>query len=84
MAQKPVFVERKSYRQRRMRDVVRILPVLGIVLWLLPLAWRGEVDMVGNTLIYIFGVWLVLIVFAAITSQRIAPDPDPEAERTAK
>jgi len=73
---KSVFLERKSYRQRRLRDVARMMPVLGVVLWLLPLAWRGENGDTATTVIYIFAVWLILIGLAALISWRVTPETD--------
>lgn len=35
----PLFLERRSYRQRRLLDAARLLPVLGALLWLVPLLW---------------------------------------------
>lgn len=74
--QRPVFLERNSYRQRRLRDVARVMPVLGIVLWLLPLAWRGTETGTAATLTYIFAVWLVLIALSAVVSTKILPGGD--------
>ncbi|MFD2739909.1 hypothetical protein ACFSUD_10040 [Sulfitobacter aestuarii] len=35
----PLFLERRSYRRRRMLDALRFLPFLGLGLWMLPLLW---------------------------------------------
>jgi hypothetical protein len=64
----PVFLERRSYRQRRMMDAVRLLPVIGLLLWLLPTLWSvsddGGVEPVkmSQAIIYVFGVWVCLIL----------------------
>ncbi|MCP4209237.1 MAG: hypothetical protein GY767_19620 [Shimia sp.] len=60
------FLERQSYRRRRLIDTIRMLPVIGAVLWAVPLLWRqsehsGEV-MTSDAIIYIFMVWLLLVV----------------------
>ncbi len=72
-----VFLERESYRKRRTMDAAQVLPVIGVVLVLIPLFWgRGD----GGTsaaLIYYFGVWLLLIVLAAMLSRRLG-DVDAE------
>ena len=34
-----MFLERRSYRQRRMMDALRLLPVLGLCLCMVPLLW---------------------------------------------
>lgn len=72
--QKPVFLALKSYRQRRLRDVARVLPLLGIILWLLPLLWRGDAGKTGGTLIYIFVIWSVLVILSAVVATRIKVD----------
>ena len=33
------FLEQSGYRQRRMMDALRLLPVLGLLLWLFPIFW---------------------------------------------
>ncbi len=79
----PLFLEQDSYRQRRLRDVGRALPILGILLWLVPLLWAREGDNIATTgaaAQFIFGVWLILIVLTAIISSRIRPDPEDEKD----
>ncbi len=65
MARPPVFLPEARYRQKRVRDAARLLPVLGVVLLLLPLLWiRSDApDGVGNaaSLLYVFGIWAGLI-----------------------
>jgi len=71
----PLFLERESYRQRRTVDAARLLPILGFLALCLPILWgRGgdegsRVTSVG--VIYLFGVWIVLIVSAMILSRRL-------------
>lgn len=68
----PVFLERRGYRQRRMMDALRLLPVLGVLLWLLPLFWpTGPSVQAGATpvtmssvVIYVFSVWGLLIAIS--------------------
>ena len=62
----PLFLERRSYRLRRMMDAVRLLPLLGLGLWMVPLLWSTGGDGVepvsmSRALMYIFGVWALLI-----------------------
>lgn len=68
MAQQPVFLAKATYRQRRLRDAVRLLPILGCVLWLIPLLWPQGEDGQRNAgaLIYVFVVWLGLVVLGAV------------------
>ena len=74
-----LFLERKGYRQRRLRDVARMLPVLGGILWIIPLMWRQKgPEAIGNStaLLYIFGVWVLIILCTALVSRLIEPGSD--------
>jgi hypothetical protein len=69
-----VFLQRSSYRQRRLRDGAKLVPFLGVILLAIPLAWSS--DEVGEKVgasgwLYVFGVWVVLIVLTAILSSRL-------------
>lgn len=81
-----VFLHRANYRQRRLRDAAKMLPVLGILLWTIPLTWPAasqdeQADMGSAGLLYIFGVWVLLIVLGAALTSRMRPNPEtPEAE----
>lgn len=77
----PIFLERRSYRKRRLMDAVRLLPVVGALLWMVPLIWPvvGEGDVppqqLSNAAVYVFGVWVLLIVLSAFLRRAIkAPD----------
>lgn len=63
----PLFVERQTYRLRRVRDAARAWPVLGLLLWCVPLLWSipGTTVPASSVLIYIFLSWSVLGVGAA-------------------
>ncbi len=83
-AKPPVFLERASYRQRRLGDAARFLPLLGAVLWLIPLLWASdgpEAPSQAGMVSYIFIVWLVLILLAAILS-RALPDTEQSPDDT--
>jgi hypothetical protein len=70
-------LQKASYRQRRVRDAAKLVPVLGAVLLTIPLAWQSEgADETSNAsaLVYIFGVWVVLIVLTAVLSNLIRSD----------
>ena len=67
MARDPVFLERKSYRQRRLMDAVRLLPLLGLALWMVPLLWAvpdeaAEVMPIAAALRYVFGIWILMVL----------------------
>ena len=68
-----VFLEKRSYRRRRMMDAVRLLPVLGMLLLMLPLFWPSDPGAAGGdaipmstAVIYVFVVWLILICTAYV------------------
>ena len=66
----PIFLERRAYRLRRLADGARMLPIIGGVLFLLPLLWAdGGEGGTARTVLYLFIVWLVLILAAALLSR---------------
>lgn len=77
-------IDRPRYRRRRLEDLARVLPVLGVGLFLLPVLWsNGGGVALGRMLIYLFGAWFALIVLTFLLSRRLgetAPD-DPRDER---
>ena len=85
MARSPLFLERRSYRLRRMMDAVRFLPFLGLALWMVPLLWPvAEVTAQGSTepmplstaLRYIFGIWAMLVLAAWVLWRRTREQAD--------
>jgi hypothetical protein len=83
----PLFLERRSYRQRRLMDAARLLPVLGALLWLVPLLWpqretSAEVAAVStsNAILYIFGVWVVLALIALLLSLLLDAKAETQGE----
>ncbi len=76
-SKQPLFVAREGYRRRRAIDAVRLAPVMGAFLVLLPLLWKG--GMTRNGIVYVFAVWAGLIVLAAVLSRRLKePESEPE------
>ncbi len=76
-------------------DAVRLLPVLGLALWMVPLLWPvadplppvqdGAATPVSMSaaLTYIFGVWAGLIVLCLLLwsrARRIPPDTAPSGQ----
>ena len=78
MTDKPprsVFVERSVYQRRRMGDAAFLLPVFGALLLCAPVLWPGPADVedevvrgiaMSGAILYIFGVWVVLILLTAL------------------
>lgn len=82
----PIYLERKSYRRRRLQDAARILPFLGILLFFLPLLWSNPAEGAragpGTAVngLLLFGIWFLLIVGAAALSRSLLEsDPNDEA-----
>ena len=56
-------------------DGLRILPFLGLLLWMLPLFWpapsedTGQIIETSTAVIYVFVVWLLLILAAFLLSR---------------
>ncbi len=64
-ARATVFLERQTYRRRRLVDAARLVPILGLLLWLVPLLWPTEGDSrtsMSTAIIYLFGVWIALVI----------------------
>ena len=78
-----VFLGRSSYRQRRLRDALKLLPVLGAVLWFVPLLWpRGaEGTTTSAALLWVFAAWAGLIVLAFGLSLVLRPDAQADQPR---
>lgn len=77
----PLFLERETYRRRRLMDAARILPVVGFVLILLPVLWtRGRALSTAMEAVYLFVLWLVLVLAAALLSRPLRNQLGREAE----
>ena len=67
----PLFLERETYRRRRLMDAARILPVVGLVMILLPVLWTGReggMTTAGES-VYLFALWIALILAAGLLSR---------------
>ena len=75
----PTFLDPGSYRQRRFRDLVRVLPFVGAVLVAIPLLWPrsgAEAALTSSALIYLFAVWVMLILLARALASRVGDGLD--------
>ena len=81
------FLQRRSYRQRRVADAARMLPIAGLILMLLPLLFTGgeagETEPVRTSQIglYIFALWVVLMATAFGLSRGLQ-EPKDRADDT--
>ena len=65
-----MFLARRGYRRRRLGDAARVLPVLGVALFLLPAT--GAVPAGQGGYLYLFGAWAALIALAAALAGPLA------------
>ena len=71
----PVFVERRTYRRRRMADAARMLPLLGGLLFCLPLLWSVDgPPSTTSSMFYLFSIWVLLCLVSAMISRRLPVD----------
>lgn len=81
----PLFLRPASYRRRRRRDAARLLPFVGMFLFMLPILWAPQNSFARDTApdgIYLFLVWAILIIMAFLISRSLVSpaeedDPDP-------
>ena len=81
----PLFLERQSYRRRRLIDMIRMLPVIGALLWAIPLLWKSGPDgdvPTSVAIIYLFGVWLGMVLLSAVLARllKLAETQSPEKD----
>ena len=82
-----LFLERHTYRQRRLRDAARFLPVLGAFLFLVPLLWPEGADggvPTSRVSLYIFGAWAMLIIAAAVIARRLRSEGESDVPPDAR
>jgi hypothetical protein len=80
------FLERRTYRRRRLIDLFKMLPLIGLVLWHVPLLWQatGEDKVTSaEAVIYVFSIWFILVLVAALAARALKERPvidplDPE------
>jgi uncharacterized membrane protein len=73
----PLFLKRGSYRKRRLRDGARMLPVLGLFLFMLPILWGPGLTAKADTAtdgLYLFAVWIGLVLVAAIMAPGLSEE----------
>lgn len=60
------FLDRSTYRLRRLRDAIRLLPLLGTGLFLLPMIGGAGALSSGSVMIFLFLAWGGMILAAAL------------------
>lgn len=69
------FLTLKAYRQKRLMDGARIIPVIGAIVLVFPLVrlfvGPDEANSIGATIVYLFVLWMVLIAAAYFVSRRL-------------
>lgn len=87
MPEARLFLERQSYRRRRMMDAVRMLPLLCAVLWLMvPTMWpntpTGEAQTALSSAIwYLFVIWVLAITASFALWRRIRNHDDASVSK---
>lgn len=83
----PLFLERQTYRRRRLEDAACMLPFLGVVLLIFPAMWSetnaAAPPGTATRGLYIFAAWAGLILAAGLLSRRLmrgVPPGDGGAE----
>ncbi|MEO0371856.1 MAG: hypothetical protein AAF231_10400 [Pseudomonadota bacterium] len=80
----PLFVQQRTYRRRRMADAARMLPVLGGILFMIPLLWVDAASMsTATVMVYLFVVWAALAAIAGLLSRRLGPEEDQPGDEDA-
>ncbi|MCV6586382.1 MAG: hypothetical protein OIF47_12660 [Marinibacterium sp.] len=71
----PVFLERRTYRRRRVLDAARVLPWIGSALLAAPMLWpvaRPDTDgatmPMSHAMTFVFAAWFGLILLSAVLS----------------
>lgn len=88
-ARSSLFLERQSYRRRRLTDAARLLPFLGAALLAVPLLWtQTGVDdgtvRTSSAILYVFVCWAVLILVSlifGIAARRMGAAEETEMDR---
>ncbi len=89
---RPLFVARESYRRSRIIDAIKLVPVLGALLFLIPILNMSSGSATTfSGLLYLFLSWLGLIGLSAYLARRVmqkdvgsegemAESPDKDAQ----
>lgn len=79
-----IFVQQRTYKRRRMADAARLLPIVGGILFMIPLLWIHAGSMsTARVMIYLFVIWAGLAGVAGVLSHRLGPEEDQPEDRAA-
>ena len=77
-AGRKTFLERNVYRRRRLLDAIKLLPVLGAMLFILPaLVHSARGGSTALWLVFFFFSWVILIALCAVLTRRL-PEPQDD------
>ena len=67
------FLAQSTYRRRRLIDAARMVPVVGLLFFLLPILGSGSAPRATSSGgIYLFAVWFLLIVASAVLTRLLS------------
>ncbi len=80
---RPLFLRPEPYRHRRLIDAARLIPVFGAFLLIVPplLLPAGQSGATSSVVIYLFGLWTILIVLAALIARHLMATLEPRGEQ---
>lgn len=87
MSEGRLFLERRSYRKRRIMDAVRMLPFLCALLWMVvPAMWPNGTGTADPTALsvalrYVFVIWLLAITASFALWRRTRREDGVEAAK---
>lgn len=77
-ARSPLFLARDAYRRRRLTDAARLLPFVGVFLFVLPVLWQPAETPAPDTArggLYLLVAWSLLILGAGLLSIHLRAGP---------
>jgi hypothetical protein len=79
MPRPPLFLAREGYRRRRLADMARLLPIVGLALFLLPLLDASD-GLSAGMLVYLFVAWALLILASGILARNLCSSRDTSSD----
>ena len=62
MPDRPLFLERASFRRRRLGDAARVLPVIAVLSVLVPVWWMPREVSFASGAVWLFCLWAAMIL----------------------